>query len=119
MCIVLLLDRRNLDCGWQLDVDPTQRSLNVLVLVLWAIRAPLAARAPKTTTVLDDGILVLYALLVAGATAKFIWDLTEPILLLGRRRKTHSAISNLLANQSLVNRRLARGGFAVQREPER
>ena len=55
--------------------DPKQLSLNALgyFLVLWAIRAPLAATAPKTTTLLDDGILVLYALLVAVATAKFIW----------------------------------------------
>jgi hypothetical protein len=56
--------------------DPKQLSLNAVgyFLAIWAIRAPLAAGAPKVDTLLLDYVtLGLYALLVAVVLAKFIW----------------------------------------------
>jgi hypothetical protein len=42
-------------------------------LALWAIRAPLAAGAPKVPILMDYVTLGLYALLVAAALSKLIW----------------------------------------------
>jgi hypothetical protein len=56
--------------------DPKQLSLNAVgyFLAIWAIRAPLAAGAPKVDTLLLDYVtLGLYTLLVAVVLAKFIW----------------------------------------------
>jgi hypothetical protein len=58
-----------------MSTDAEQLSLNALgyFLAIWAIRAPLAAEAPKGTILMDYVTLGLYALLVAVALAKFIW----------------------------------------------
>ena len=55
--------------------DPKQLSLNVFgyFLAIWAIRAPLAAGAPKVSTLMDYVTLGMYAILVAAALARFIW----------------------------------------------
>jgi hypothetical protein len=55
--------------------DTKQLGLNIFgyFLALWAIRAPLAAGAPKVPILMDYVTLGLYALLVAAALSKFIW----------------------------------------------
>jgi hypothetical protein len=56
--------------------DLKQLSVNVFgyFLAIWAIRTPLAAGGPNVSTLMDYVTLGLYALLIAVALAKFIWE---------------------------------------------
>ena len=57
------------------SADPKQLTLNEFAyfLAIWAIRAPLAAGAPKAPLLMDYLTMSLYVLLIGVALAKCIW----------------------------------------------
>jgi len=57
------------------SADPKQLTLNEFAyfLAIWAIRAPLAAGAPKAPLLMDYITMSLYVLLIGVALAKCIW----------------------------------------------
>ena len=62
------------------SADPKQLTLNEFAyfLALWAIRAPLAAGAPKAPLLMDYITMGLYILLIGVALARFIWGFRNP-----------------------------------------
>ena len=62
------------------SADPMQLTLNEFAyfLALWAIRAPLAAGAPKAPLLMDYLAMGLYVLLIGVVLAKFIWGFRKP-----------------------------------------
>ena len=62
------------------SADPKQLALNEFAyfLALWAIRAPLAASAPKAPLLMDYITMGLYVLLIGVAVARCIWGFRKP-----------------------------------------
>ena len=62
------------------SADPKQLTLNEFAyfLAIWAIRAPLAAGAPKAPLLMDYITMGLYVLLIGVALAKCIWGFRKP-----------------------------------------
>jgi len=62
------------------SADPKQLALNEFAyfLAIWAIRAPLAAGAPKAPLLMDYITMGLYVLLIGVALARFIWGFRKP-----------------------------------------
>ena len=62
------------------SADPKQLTLNEFAyfLALWAIRAPLAAGAPKAPLLMDYITMALYVLLIGVALARSIWGFRKP-----------------------------------------
>ena len=62
------------------SADPKQLALNEFAyfLAIWAIRAPLAAGAPKAPLLMDYMTMGLYVLLIGVALARFIWGFRKP-----------------------------------------
>ena len=62
------------------SADPKQLTLNEFAyfLALWAIRAPLAAGAPKAPLLMDDITMGLYVLVIGVALARFVWGFRKP-----------------------------------------
>jgi hypothetical protein len=62
------------------SADPKQLTLNEFAyfLALWAIRAPLAAGAPKAPLLMDYITMGLYVLLIGVAVARCIWGFRKP-----------------------------------------
>jgi len=62
------------------SADPKQLTLNEFAyfLAIWAIRAPLAAGAPKAPLLMDYITMGLYVLLIGVALARFIWGFRNP-----------------------------------------
>ena len=62
------------------SADPKQLTLNEFAyfLAIWAIRAPLAAAAPKAPLLMDYMTMGLYVLLIGVAVARLIWGFRKP-----------------------------------------
>ena len=62
------------------SADAKQLTLNEFAyfLAIWAIRAPLAAGAPKAPLLMDYITMGLYVLLIGVALARFIWGFRNP-----------------------------------------
>ena len=62
------------------SADPKQLTLNEFAyfLAIWAIRAPLAAGAPKAPLLMDYITMGLYVLVIGVALARFIWGFQKP-----------------------------------------
>ena len=62
------------------SADPKQLTLNEFAyfLAIWAIRAPLAAGAPKAPLLMDYITMGLYVLLIGVVLARFIWGFRKP-----------------------------------------